>query len=387
MPAPATARPGQRLLSLDVLRGLTIALMILVNTPGSWSHVYTPFLHSPWDGATLTDLVFPTFVFIVGVSIALALGRYGWAGEPTPDGSPRRVGPALSKVLRRTALIFGVGLLLHYFPFYDTTLGELRVYGVLQRIALAYGLAATLCLLVPPRHWLVTAAALLLGYWALLYFGGGAEPYSLAGNLKRAVDLATVGPAHMYTGFGIPFDPEGLIGSISTAATAVLGARAGLLVRDTPDRSLLVKRLLLYGLALIVVGLAWDLILPINKPLWTSSYACYTAGIAACALGVCVELLDVRERRGWARPFVQFGSNPLVIYALSGVLATSMLTFLSWHDAAGETVTLYGWLYGDVFARVIPWPELASLAFALLIVTVCWGVARALYRRGIFIKL
>ncbi len=360
--------------------------MILVNNPGTWEHIYAPFKHSAWHGCTLTDLVFPTFVFIVGVSITLSLSRFGWAGEPTVDGLPRRVGPALAKIYRRVALIFLVGLALNWFPFYTTSIGDLRIHGVLQRIALAYGFAATICVLLPPRRWLPAAGATLAAYWALLYFGGGADPYALADNLKRAVDLGTVGESHMYGGFGVPFDPEGLIGFLPTGCTALFGAWAGLLVQRTPERGALVKRLLLYGLALIVIGLAWDLVFPINKPLWTSSYACYTSGIAACALGVCMELLDVRGHNAWAKPFVEFGSNPLAIYALSGVLASASSTLFSWTNGAGEHVSLFEWVYEHVFA-LIPVPELASLAFAVSFVLVCWLPAHWLYGRGIFIKL
>ena len=226
MPAPT------RLRSLDVFRGLTIALMILVNSPGSWSHVYAPLLHAEWDGMTLTDLVFPNFVFIVGVSLTFSLSRVGWAGERTPEQTGM-IGATGRKVLRRVCSIFVVGLLLNWFPFFQTHVSELRIYGVLQRIALAYGLAAAIVLLVPRRAWLPAAGALLVAYWAAMWgLAPGSDPLSLEGNLKRAIDLATVGPAHMYTGFDdVPFDPEGLIGLVPTAATMLFGAYAALLLR------------------------------------------------------------------------------------------------------------------------------------------------------------
>ena len=376
----------QRLLSLDILRGLTIALMILVNTPGSWSHVYAPFLHAEWHGCTLTDLVFPSFVFIVGVSMYFSLSKFGWAGEPRDNGQTRAVGPALAKIARRTASIFVVGLLLNYFPFYDHALGELRIYGVLQRIALAYGFAATLCVLLPPRRWLAVVAVLGSGYWALLYFGGGTDPYSLEGNVKRAVDLATIGPNHMYKGFGVPFDPEGLIGFVATAINMLLGAYVGRRIRLTPKPETPVKTLLIFGFALISIGLAWDLLLPINKPLWTSSYAVYTSGIATVVLAALIYFVDGRGYRAWATPFVHFGSNPLIVYVLSGLLVKTALR-IKWADAAGETTNLYAWLFRDIFSAVIPVPKLASLLFAIFIVTICWGVAYGMYRRKIFVKL
>ena len=366
-----------RLRSLDVFRGLTIALMILVNTPGSWSAVFAPFLHAPWHGCTLTDLVFPNFLFIVGVSLYFSLGKYHFQFS----------GAAFGKIAKRTALIFLVGLLLNWFPFFHKNIAELRIHGVLQRIALSYGLAATLVLLVPRRRWPLTIGGLLLSYWALLYFGGGAEPYGKEDNLKRLVDLATVGPAHMYGGFGLPFDPEGLIGMISGAATALLGACVGGLIRDRPQRRNLVKDMLLIGLGLIVVGVVWDNFFPINKPLWTSSYVCYAGGIATCVLAICIELIDERGYHRWTKPFVQFGTNPLAVYVFSGLIVKLAIYVFRWENAAGEPLNLYGWLWEHVYAVAIPFPKVASLAFALSIVFVCWLLAVVLYRRQIFIKL
>ena len=389
--------PTQRLLSLDVLRGATIALMILVNTPGSWSHVYAPFLHAKWHGLTLTDLVFPSFVFIVGVSLYFSLGRYGWAGASISEGAPRPLARAFVKVARRTGLIFLVGLLLNAFPFYDVVLGELRIYGVLQRIALSYGLAATLCLLIPPRRWLLTAGGVAVLYWAVLALGGGAAPYALETNVVRHFDLATLGADHLYGGFGVPFDPEGFLGLLGTAINMLLGAYAGYLIKRNPDvlsadsgttaleRS--VKPLLLFGLVLVVIGLALGEVLPVNKPLWTSSYALLTSGITACALGVCIEWVDVRGHRRGLSPFVHFGANPLVIYALSSVLAKAAYAVFTWTGPDDQPVSLYNWLYSDVFARLIPVPKLASLAFALLVVALCWSVAYWMYRRRIYVKL
>ena len=366
-----------RLLALDVFRGATIALMILVNTPGSWSAVFAPFLHAPWHGCTLTDLVFPNFLFIVGVSLYFSLSKYDY----------RVSGAAFGKIAKRTALIFLVGVLLNWFPFFHQNIAELRIHGVLQRIALAYGLAATLVLLVPRKRWPLTIAALLLLYWAVLYFGGGADPYGKEDNLKRLVDLATVGPDHMYGGFGLPFDPEGLLGMISGAATALIGAYVGCLIRSRPERTDLVKDMLLIGLGLILAGRIWDNFFPINKPLWTSSYVCYAGGIATCVLAVCIELIDARGHRRWTRPFVQFGTNPLAVYVFSGVLVKLAIHVFRWENAAGESVNLYGWLWKNVYSAAIPFPKVASLMFALSVVFVCWLLAAWLYRRKVFIKL
>lgn len=297
------------------------------------------------------------------------------------------ISQAFAKIWKRTALIFLVGLLLNWFPFYNLNIADLRIFGVLQRIALAYGIAASISVLIKPTQYLKAAAVLLAVYWILLVVGGGEGAFTLEGNFKRLVDLTLIGERHMYGGFGIPFDPEGLIGCISTAANALFGAYAGYIISQNSDRNVAVKKLVLYGLGLVVAGLALKGIIPINKPLWTSSYASYTSGIAACALGVCIELIDIRKFDGWTKPFVQFGTNPLIVYVLSGVLVTMAIEIFNWTDAAGESQNLYSWLYSDVFSAIIPIPKLASLFFALFVVAVCWLFAAFLYRRKIFIKL
>ena len=380
-----TALPKQlanRLLSLDVFRGLTIALMVLVNTPGSWSHVYAPFLHAKWHGCTLTDLVFPNFVFIVGVSMAFSLSKY------TASNSQLLKGPAFRKILKRTILIFLVGLALNWFPFYHINIADLRFYGVLQRIALAYGLAASLCVLLPPKHWLSAAIGLALAYWGILVLGADAgAAFTLEGNLKRAIDLATVGENHMYGGFGIPFDPEGLIGLISTAATALLGAYAGHVIKSQPTKLDAVKRLLLLGVLLIVAGQLSNLWIPINKPLWTSSYVMYAGGIAAMVLGVLLYMIDVKAWKGWTNPFIHFGTNPLIVYVFSGVIVRIMYHLVKWTTDAGESTNLYSFLWDSVYSAWISPLKLASLLFALSIVFTCWLFAYSLYRKRIFIKL
>ncbi|MFK8056701.1 MAG: acyltransferase family protein [Saprospiraceae bacterium] len=371
-----------RLLSLDVFRGLTIALMVLVNTPGSWSHVYAPFLHAKWHGCTLTDLVFPNFVFIVGVSMAFSLAKY------TADGQNLSKGPAFAKILKRTAMIFLVGLCLNWFPFYHLNIGDLRVHGVLQRIALAYGLAASLCVLLPPKHWLSAAIGLALLYWGILVVGADAGvAFTLEDNFKRTLDLLTVGEKHMYGGFGMPFDPEGLIGMISTGATALLGAFAGYQIRKQPTKLKAVKVLLVYGAALIVAGQLLNLVIPINKPLWTSSYVMYAGGIAAMVLGTLLYLIDVKSWKGWTAPFVHFGTNPLIVYAFSSVFVNTMYQIVKWTNDAGKETNLYSFLWESVYSASIAPPKLASLMFALSVVATCWAFAYSLYRKSIFIKL
>jgi len=326
--------------------------------------------------------VFPNFVFIVGVSMAFSLSKY------TANDKSLSRGPAFAKIIKRTLLIFLVGLALNWFPFYHIHLADLRIHGVLQRIALAYGLAASLCILLSPKHWLSAAFALGFAYWALLVFGvDTANAFTLEGNLKRVVDLATVGEKHMYGGFGIPFDPEGLIGLISTAATALLGAFAGHQIKSQPTKPRAVKVLLLYGFALIVAGQILNFWIPINKPLWTSSYVFYAGGIAATVLGLLIYLIDVRAWKNWTSPFVHFGTNPLIVYVFSGVIVRVMYHVVKWKSSTGETTNLYAFLWDSVYAAWIAPPKLASLLFALSIVLICWLFASLLYKKRIFIKL
>ena len=372
------AQQNTRLLALDVFRGMTIAFMILVNTPGSWDNVYSPLLHAKWNGATPTDMVFPFFIFIVGVSMFFSFSKY----DQKLDAATAK------KILKRVSMIFLIGLVLNFFPFYNKSLDTLRILGVLQRIALAYGISAFICLLVPIKHLWKAGALILVFYWTMMYLLGGQNPYSLESNFANIVDLTILGEHHVYGGFGIPFDPEGLFSSIPAAVTAIFGYLVGQLIRDNSDKSVLVKNLLIIGTLSIFAGLAWDLVFPINKPLWTSSYVVYAGGIACVVLGLLIELIDIRNYQSWTRPFVVFGMNPLIIYVLSGIIAKTMLQVVKWENAAGETVQLYGWLYNEVFAAILPNQlKLASLFFAIMIVSICWFFGLLLYKRKIFIKV
>ena len=373
--APNSSR---RLLALDVFRGLTIAGMILVNTPGSWSSVYSPLLHAKWHGVTPTDLVFPNFLFIVGVSVFFAFRKF----------DHQLTGPAVRKILVRTLLIFLVGVAMNWFPFYHKSIDELRIMGVLQRIALAYGLGALLALALDRRQRWFAAAGILLGYWGLMVWGGsGTDPLSLEDNLARVVDLAVFGEGHVYGGFGIPFEPEGLISTIPSVVTVLLGYQVGELIYRQEERITLVKNMLVLGAVGVFLGLFWDLAFPINKALWTSSYVLYAAGIAAMVLAICIDFIDLRGWQGWTKPFQVFGLNPLFAYVLSILLVKSATTLFRWENAAGDTTNLYAFLYADVFLLVFRDPYLASLAFGIGFVVLCWAATYVLYRRNIVIKL
>lgn len=372
------AERNQRLLSLDVFRGLTIALMILVNNPGSWSHVYPPLLHSKWHGVTPTDLVFPFFMFIIGVSLYMSTAKFNHQLSK----------PVLQKVVRRGVTIFLIGLALNWFPFYHQSFDNLRILGVLQRIGLAYILAAIISLSFDVRTLWRPAVLILLAYWAILFFGGNAEPFSLEGNFANEIDLSILGKNHLYGGFGIPFDPEGLLATIPTAISIVFGYLIGALINNCPDRDKLVKNMLLIGVVNLFVALAWDIYFPMNKPLWTSSYVLYTGGLACIVLALLIELIDNRSYTGWTKPFQVFGLNPLIIYVFSGLLVKLMVVVLTWSSPSGQETNMYSWLWNEVFSQIAPDAlKFSSFLMALAHLAICYLLGYILYRKKIIIKV
>jgi predicted acyltransferase len=363
-----------RYLALDVFRGITIATMITVNNPGSWSHIYAPLRHAAWHGCTPTDLVFPFFLFIVGVSMFFSFSKY----ENKLDGK------TLYKIAKRTALIFIIGLFLNSFPQWQQDFSKLRILGVLQRIALAYGLGSII-VLSARKSWLPYISALiLLAYWGILYFFGGTEPYSLEGNAATGFDKLLLGESHLYRGFGIPFDPEGLLSTIPAIVTVILGYMAGGVIAGT-EKPKLPLRFLLLGAAGIGAGLLWSLVFPINKPLWTSSYVLYTAGWASVVMAVLIWIIDLRGYKRWTGFFVVFGMNPLFIYALAGVWARILTRLIKIEDGE-KVVNGYNWLYINIF-QPFAGDIIGSLLFALSHIAVYWFICYLLYKKRIFIKV
>ncbi|TDU40333.1 putative acyltransferase [Gelidibacter sediminis] len=366
---------SQRIISLDVLRGMTISLMILVNTPGSWSFIYSPLRHAVWHGSTPTDLVFPFFLFIVGVSLYFSFKKYEKAASKA----------AISKILKRTFGIFLIGLLLNLYPYFNFE--NVRIMGVLQRIALAYGAGALLCVNFTKRKLWMILAIILFGYWALLYYGGGLDPYALEDNVVRTLDLYVFGDQHIYKGFGIPFDPEGLLSSIPAVGTVIIGYLIGDMIHNTKSLILKMKTLSVYGALMTILGGAWGLVLPINKPLWTSSYVLYTAGLATLVLVVLIFIIDYKKTSSWSRPFVHFGSNPLFIFVFSGVYAKT-ISYIIKLPVSGQTdtISLYRYLFSNVFAPTFGNMN-GSLLFAISHIIVFWAICYLLYRNKIFIKI
>ncbi|NOY48241.1 MAG: DUF1624 domain-containing protein, partial [Chlorobi bacterium] len=296
-----------RLTALDVLRGLTIAAMIMVNTPGSWSYVYWPFLHAEWHGFTPTDAIFPFFLFIVGVSIHFAFKKF----------NPKEHKKGLKKIIKRVIIIFAIGLLLNLFPKFN--FDTVRIFGVLQRIAIAYGIGASLCLLLNKRSLIYITIGILLLYWGLLYFLVPENPFEPQTNLVGKIDLFLLGSKHVWKGLGFPFDPEGLLSSLPSVATVIIGNLVGRLLTKSNSNLNRVKSLFIYGFALIVIGWIWGYDFPINKSLWTSSYVCFSAGLAMVVLASLIWIIDIKGFIKWSKPFIHFGTNSLFIFVFSGL--------------------------------------------------------------------
>jgi len=347
--------------SLDVLRGLTVALMIIVNTPGSWSHVYTPLLHAPWHGFTPTDWVFPSFLFVVGNALAFTLPRYEGMG-----GSA-----VLAKIAKRSVTIIALGLLLCLLPKLGGPLSEVRLPGVLQRIGLCFGIAALVLHYLGERGALVFSVIALLGHWLVMAMFGD---YSLEGNAGRAIDLWAFGANHLYKGEGIPFDPESLLGTLPATVNVIGGYFAGRYLREKGATVRTLGVLAAAGAVLSLLALCWAPLLPINKKLWTGSYVLLSTGSALLVLVALAWIIEVRGARRWTYFFEVFGKNTLFIYMLSQVAVVAL-------EKAGA--------YGPIAAALQPVgsPKAASLAFALLFMLACWLVGYWLDKRKIYIKV
>jgi len=365
---------AQRLIALDVLRGLTIALMIMVNTPGSWGYVYPPLLHAKWHGCTPTDLVFPFFLFIVGVSMFYSFKKF--------EKGITKV--SFKKVIKRTLIIFLLGLFLNLFPKFNFE--NVRFLGVLQRIAIAYGLTALLCLQFNVKTLKYIFVSILLGYWAILYFGNPIDPYAPTGNLVQLVDLAILGENHMYKGLGFTFDPEGLLSSLPSIATVLLGYFAGNIIQVSTGTMETIKKFVMYGLILAVVGLVWGTIFPINKSLWTSTYVIYAGGLALLFLALLLFIIDVKGFNKWSIPFIHFGTNPLFIFMFSGIYVKTIIYLIKIAGPNGEALTGYSYMYKHVFVPIAGNMN-GSLLFAIAHIIFFWFLTYVLYRRKIFIKI
>ncbi len=374
-----TMESKQRLLSLDIFRGMTIAAMILVNNPGSWSHVYPPLLHAEWHGVTPTDWIFPFFIFIIGISIAYAIGKRKEQGFDKNK--------LIKKVVIRSLIIFAIGLFLSGFPSFP--FHRMRIPGVLQRIALVYGISGLLFIHISARNLFWVAVACLLGYWALMTLVP--VPGNIAPNLEAETNLGawldrTLMGGHLWSQSKV-WDPEGLLSTIPAIATSISGILTGLWLQKKdigPFEK--VANLMVIGLVLVGLSWIWHLVFPINKKIWTSSYVLHTSGIAMLILGCIYWLVDIKGHKKWAQPFVIYGTNALFVFVLSGLIA-KLLWKIKVSSASGEIMSIQGWLWNDVFQPAFSNPMNASLAFAITNVLFFLLLSWILFRNKIFIKV
>jgi predicted acyltransferase len=376
----STTKPASnRLVSLDVFRGLTIAGMVLVNNPGTWAHVYWPLQHAQWHGWTPTDLIFPFFLFIVGLAIPLALGKRAERGDQRRD--------LIRKIVYRSVVIFLLGEFLAGFPLFR--LSSIRIPGVLQRIAVCYFFASIIYLTTRPRTTAIIAGALLIAYWLLMthipapgyYVGDLSKEGSLASYLDRRV----LGP-HIWKGGGGIYDPEGILSTMGALATTLFGVLTGNHLR-CKDRTPIEKvaHMFIAGVCCVILGWIWNAWFPINKSLWTGSFVFFTAGLGLQFLALCYWLIDIKGYKFWTTPFVIFGVNAIVLFVGTSVMAR-MLGLIKLPRPDGTRQPLQSYIYNHAFASWLP-PNNASLAFAISFILLWLFLMWLLYRKRIIIKI
>lgn len=365
-----------RLISLDVFRGATILAMILVNNPGSWSYVYKQLGHAPWHGATFTDVIFPFFLFIVGVAIVYAFSKKLEMNAPKKE--------LYMKVIRRTLIIFALGIFLNGFPYYN--FADIRIMGVLQRIALCYFFASVIFLTGGIRWQAIWAVALLFLYWGFMALYP--VPGVGAGVLEPGKDFASYFDrffleGHMWV-LSKTWDPEGLFSTIPAISTTLFGVLTGHWLRSKREPRDIVLGMLLVGNLAILLGAIWGEYFPINKNIWTSSYVVLMAGYALVVLAFCYYLIDIKGYKKFTQPFLVYGTNAITVFVLSGIVARllNIITVTS----AGESVPLKAYIYNSIYVPIFG-NMVGSLAFAITFIFVMYLLMLILYVKKIYIKV
>jgi len=374
------ATTSQRFTALDVFRGMTVCLMIIVNTAGNGATTYSPLLHAKWHGFTPTDLVFPSFLFAVGNAMSFVMPKW--------ENLPQR--KVLWKILKRTAIIFLLGYLMYWFPFvkWDKTnqlifapFEETRVFGVLQRIALCYGIAALMIYYLKPKTALIISIGLLFLYWGLLYaFGDSTDPLSMQENWGSVIDRWLLNEKHLYHGEGVAFDPEGFLSTMPAIANVVAGYIAGKFIQEKGNTYEGLTKLLLAGVLLLFAAYCWNLSFPINKKLWTSSFVLQTVGLDCIIISVIIYVINFRHKTRWTYFFEVFGRNPLFIYLLSELGATLLYFF-----RAEPKVSFYQWTYRNIFQHAGDY--FGSLLFAVSFMLICWLAGYFMDKKKIYVRV
>lgn len=392
---------SKRLLSLDILRGITIAGMILVNNPGSWSSAYAPLKHAEWNGLTPTDLVFPFFMFIMGISTYISLRKYSF--KPSKE--------ILIKIFRRFIVIFGIGLAIAWFsrlcygtvnsmtgedalPFWAAAINAansfdtIRFLGVMPRLAICYCVASLIAITVNHKHLLWIIAAILIGYALTLFFGNGYE-FSET-NVINIVDRAVLGVNHMYTdivgGVRLTFDPEGLLSTLPSVAHVLIGIWAGEKIMNTTSNDKKIIFLFITGAILTFSGFLLSYGFPINKKIWSPTFVITTCGLASTLLALLIWIIDIKGHNKWCTFFQVFGVNPLYLYVQSGVFGI-LFGAIRWANADGGYTSIHGFIYNDLIKSVVIDPAFASLIYSIIFIMINWVVGYYLFKKKIYIKI
>ena len=373
-----------RLLSLDVFRGLTVAAMILVNNPGSWTNIYAPLKHAEWHGCTPTDLIFPFFLFIVGVSISYALGsKKGYMSHSK----------LIMTALKRALILFGLGLFLNLFPKVFTEPMEafqtVRIPGVLQRIAIVFFITAVIFIKTNPKTQLRLLIGILIAYWAMMTLipvpGVGYANLEKETNLGAWLDRSILTEAHLWRS-AKTWDPEGILSTLPAIGTGLFGVLVGTwLKRKDREESVKISWMFSIGVLAVILGLIWDLCFPINKALWTSSFVLYAGGLATIGLALCYWLIDVQGYKKGTKPFVVYGVNAITVFFLSGLIPR-ILTMIKVNMSDGTTVNSREWMYETFFSPYFS-PINASLAGAVTFILIWLGILWWMYNKKIIIKV
>lgn len=364
-----------RFLALDMFRGLAIALMILVNMPGDWGHVYSPLLHSSWHGLTPTDIVFPCFLFIVGASIFFSFRASSFTLSPA----------SLKKIIIRSALMFAIGFGLNIYNMLLLDINSVRIMGVLQRISLCYFFGALIVLSFRISKVYLICGIILGTYFALFALLGGDSPFGFERNIVALLDRSILGESHMWKMNGTPFEPEGLLSTLPAIVTLLLGFETSRILSKYKNVHSILKHLTLLGFGLLVAGWIVSFYMPINKNIWSVSFVFLSAGLAVLILASCVFFADVLKIGALCEPLRIYGTNPLLIYCLSWMLATGLIALKVSLFGSISTESVYSWLW-QLLLPFMP-PKLASLLFALAHVLLFWLLALWLYRRNFILKL
>ncbi|SEO08125.1 acyltransferase family protein [Mucilaginibacter sp. OK283] len=370
-----------RFLSLDVFRGMTLCFMIIVNTPGSGADAFAPLQHAAWHGFTPTDLVFPSFLFAVGNAMSFSMKRYIEMGNAA----------VLTKIFKRTLLIFLIGYLMYWFPFFNFDKGHFefspishtRIMGVLQRIALCYCFASLMIHFLSKQSVIILSILFLISYWIiLLAFGDPLNPLSMTGNAGYFLDKLVLGADHMYHGEGKAFDPEGILSTLPAIVNVVVGYYAGKFIQQKGKGYDVISKMLLMGCLFIFIALCWNMVFPINKKLWSSPFVLITTGLDLVILSFLVYALEINDwnKGNWTRFFIIMGKNPLPLYVLSETLVIFFYMF------SVKGVSLYNWINTNIYQAIIP-GAIGSLLFAISYMLICWLVGYLLDKKKIYIRV